>query len=406
MKNWKFSNLKDVCDVFTDGDWIESKDQDSEGIRLIQTGNIGEGIFKNRLDKSRYINQATFKKLNCKNVYPGDCLISRLPDPVGRSCIVPDIKQAAITAVDCTIVRFTKEKVDPGFFVYYSQFRQYLQDIHVLCTGTTRKRISRKNLGKIKIPVPSLEEQKRIVEILDESFAGIERAEAIARQNLTNARELFDSYFNKIFTKNNHQWKIVNLDQVASFRNGLNFTKNSQGESIKIVGVKDFQDFFWLDLDNLESVTIDGGLKKFDILKENDIIVVRSNGNRELIGRCILAGKISEKISHSGFTIRVRIDDNTIFHPFVVYFLKSEQTKRQLINSGGGISISSISQKSLSSIKLRLPSLEEQKRIVSKLDEIKEYSQKLEEIYQRKIEALGELKQSILQKAFSGQLTQ
>ena len=81
--------LSSLCATFIDGDWIESKDQSDNGIRLIQTGNVGFGFFKGREDKSRYITEETFKKLNCTEVVPGDILISRLPDPIGRACIVP-----------------------------------------------------------------------------------------------------------------------------------------------------------------------------------------------------------------------------------------------------------------------------------------------------------------------------
>ena len=79
--------LSSLCATFIDGDWIESKDQSDNGIRLIQTGNVGFGFFKGREDKSRYITEETFKKLNCTEVVPGDILISRLPDPIGRACI-------------------------------------------------------------------------------------------------------------------------------------------------------------------------------------------------------------------------------------------------------------------------------------------------------------------------------
>ena len=82
--------LSSLCATFIDGDWIESKDQSDNGIRLIQTGNVGFGFFKGREDKSRYITEETFKKLNCTEVVPGDILISRLPDPIGRACIVPE----------------------------------------------------------------------------------------------------------------------------------------------------------------------------------------------------------------------------------------------------------------------------------------------------------------------------
>ncbi len=81
--SWEVKPLGELCEVFTDGDWIESKDQSPEGIRLVQTGNIGEGVFKDREDKARFISKATFARLNCTEVFEGDCLVSRLTGPCG-----------------------------------------------------------------------------------------------------------------------------------------------------------------------------------------------------------------------------------------------------------------------------------------------------------------------------------
>ena len=82
--------LEEICTVFTDGDWIESKDQSDDGIRLVQTGNIGEGIYLEKEARAKYISEETFEKLKCTEIFPGDILVSRLPDPVGRACIIPE----------------------------------------------------------------------------------------------------------------------------------------------------------------------------------------------------------------------------------------------------------------------------------------------------------------------------
>src|SRR5579885_3105290 len=177
MKNgWHSKQLGDLCEVFADGDWVESKDQSPDGIRLIQTGNVGEGVFKDRAEKARYISEATFKRLRCTEIFEGDCLISRLSDPVGRSCILPETGERMITAVDCTIVRFNAKQLLPAFFNHYTQSDDYLSTVAKECTGTTRNRISRSNLALTPIPVPPLPEQKRIVSILDETFEGIATA--------------------------------------------------------------------------------------------------------------------------------------------------------------------------------------------------------------------------------------
>jgi type I restriction enzyme S subunit len=256
-----------------------------------------------------------------------------------------------------------------------------------------------------KILVPPILEQKRIVAMLDEAFEGIDRAIANTEKNLANSHELFESYLNAIFTQKDNEWVEKNLEDIATFRNGINFTKSSKGESIKIVGVKDFQNNFWIQEGQLDSVTIDAELKEIDILRKGDILTVRSNGNKELIGRCILAGDISEKTSHSGFTIRIRIESKNIYPQFIVYSLKSRHIRKQLIESGGGISINSLNQQGLSLIKLSFPTFVEQKTIVAKIDELAAETQRLEAIYHQKLVALNELKQSILQKAFTGELT-
>ena len=155
---WQIKPLANICKIFADGDWIESKDQSSKGVRLIQTGNVGEGFFKDRGEKARYISKKTFARLRCTEIFENDCLISRLPDPVGRSCLLPDTGEQMITAVDCTIVRFDSSQFMPEFFVYYTQSNDYLRNVDAETSGTTRKRISRSKLGEIPIPVPPIQE--------------------------------------------------------------------------------------------------------------------------------------------------------------------------------------------------------------------------------------------------------
>lgn len=162
------ASLESLCTVFADGDWIESKDQSDEGIRLIQTGNIGNAEYIDKEERARFISDETFDRLSCTEVFPGDVLISRLPDPIARCCIVPDIGRRAITAVDCTIVRF-KTEILPDYFEEYTLTPDYALQIKDFVTGSTRQRISRKNLGAVTVPVPDLERQKVFVEIAHQS---------------------------------------------------------------------------------------------------------------------------------------------------------------------------------------------------------------------------------------------
>ena len=159
--------LQDVCTVFSDGDWIESKDQSNKGIRLVQTGNIGEGLYLEKEERAKYVSEEIFESLKCTEIYPGDILISRLPEPVGRACIIPPKKERMITAVDCTICRVDESIVSKEYLCYFMRSNAYYTKLLGSVTGTTRKRISRKNLGNIELEIPPKEEQTDVVSQLE-----------------------------------------------------------------------------------------------------------------------------------------------------------------------------------------------------------------------------------------------
>lgn len=280
-----------------------------------------------------------------------------------------------------------------------------VKKINSTCTGTRMPRANMNVVLKFELPLPPLPEQKRIVAILDEVFKDIATAKANAEKNLQNARELFENTHQSVFThKGEGGWIERQLGDLATFRNGINFTKSSSGDSVKILGVKDFQDNFLAPLDNLDTITTDGTLPDSDILKENDILFVRSNGNMQLIGRSLLVGAITERIAHSGFTIRARLNNSGLIAKYLCHFLKSNNARNKMIDSGIGTNIKSLNQATLSALTIPFPSRAEQARIVAKLDALSAEAKKLEAIYQQKLTALEELKKSVLNKAFSGEL--
>lgn len=160
VSTWKWMPMKKVTTLMCDGDWIEKKDQSDSGIRLVQTGNVGNGRFIDKPNSYKYISEDTFKRLNCTEIFPGDILISRLPSPVGRACELPEVDYRMITAVDCTIIRLNDSILKP-LFLYYTQSPTYHYNMAEsnFITGTTRARISRSNLEKMPVPVPPLAEQ-------------------------------------------------------------------------------------------------------------------------------------------------------------------------------------------------------------------------------------------------------
>ena len=191
----KYKSLASLCTVFADGDWIESKDQSNDGIRLIQTGNIGVGKYLDKTDKQRFISTDTFDRLKCLEIFENDVIVSRLPEPAGRACILPFSNKRRITAVDCTIIRFAG--YNPILFVAYSQTKQYQDKVDMAMAGSTRQRISRKELGEIQIPVfPTIEEQNALASIFSEMDSEIEALE----QKLEKTRQIKQGMMQQLLT--------------------------------------------------------------------------------------------------------------------------------------------------------------------------------------------------------------
>ncbi|MFD8206302.1 restriction endonuclease subunit S [Streptomyces sp. NPDC059695] len=162
-----------VSGGFHDGDWVESKDQDPDGeIRLLQLADIGDGFFRDRSD--RRINEAAFGRLNCSPVLAGDVLIARMPDPLGRACIVPQEVGRAVTVVDVAVLRCDDTKADRRYVTYAVNAAPTRSFMASLQDGATRQRIPRKRLGRVQIPLPELPEQGAIADFLDRETARID----------------------------------------------------------------------------------------------------------------------------------------------------------------------------------------------------------------------------------------
>ena len=179
--SWKKTCLVELAEnkksQFDDGDWVESEYIISQGVRLIQTGNIGIGQFKDKGNK-KYISEDSFNKLNCKEVLEGDLLVCRLAEPAGRACIMPNIGEyKVITSVDVSIFRGNPEVVNRVFLSQLFTTNSWFQKVIEKVGGTTHKRISRGALGKIEIEIPLIEEQKAIAQILSDMDAEITQLE-------------------------------------------------------------------------------------------------------------------------------------------------------------------------------------------------------------------------------------
>lgn len=159
-------------------------------------------------------------------------------------------------------------------------------------------------------------------------------------------------------------WRNRTFGEIADFRNGLNFTRGETGDEVKIIGIPDFgQRGEFRDASTLSAIRVAGRLAKENLLQSDDLLFVRSNGNKELVGRCMRILDVREPISFSGFTIRARVNQRHILPGYAAALMRTEIVRGQFRRRGGGTNISNLSQEILSDLLLPIPPLPEQRKI-------------------------------------------
>ena len=167
-ESWKACKVKFLATepdtLFLDGDWIESDVIEESGIRYLTSGNVGAGFYKNQ--GYGHISKKTFQELRCLKVFPGDLMISRLNEPIGRACIIPEGEPYYVVAVDNVILRPNKE-YDRKFIMYAMNTDGYAEHGNMIARGATMPRVSRSQLGQFWLVFPDISEQRLIADFLD-----------------------------------------------------------------------------------------------------------------------------------------------------------------------------------------------------------------------------------------------
>lgn len=277
------------------------------------------------------------------------------------------------------------EKKEESLNYIYNFLLYNIEILEVGFKGQSLKNISKTFLESIKIPLPPKNIQEKITKNIDV----LEKEE----EKINKEIKILQATIRNKFLESNSPTK--NLGDITSFKNGLNYSRSSLGEVIDIIGVKDFQNNFSPNLETIEKVQIEGKLSEDYKLKERDILVVRSNGSANLVGRFLFIDKLpSEKTSYSGFTIRIRPINNDVDAKFLCHYLKTDVVREELVGSSKGSNIKSLNQTLLSSIKVPLPPIAEQQKIVAQIEEIETKIAKLE----KEIAEIPKAKKDILKK--------
>jgi type I restriction enzyme S subunit len=398
-QGWKIKRLDELCDIARGGSPRPIKQfltDDPDGVNWIKIGDATAS------SKYIYNTQQKIKPEGIKRsrlVKEGDFLLSNSMS-FGRPYIMKTtgcIHDGWLVLRDKSSGQFNQD-----FLYHFLSSAAAFKKFDNLAAGSTVRNLNINLVSGVQVLLPPLPEQKRIVAILDEAFSGIDQAVANAEKNLANARELFENYLTRIFTCRDEGWVETTLGELChKVEYGTSSKSKSQG-SVPVLRMGNIQNgaFIWDDLvysDNADDI------KKYK-LKYNDVLFNRTN-SAELVGKSAIYKGEREAI-FAGYLIRIHRKENLIDAEFLNYYLNSSRAKEY----GKTVMSRSINQANINGTKLKkypisTPELDVQKRLVEEIHNLEIKIHHLTSIYHRKLSALTELKQSILQKAFIGELT-
>lgn len=409
MIKWEKKKLSEFCE-FRNGLWTGKKPP-FQKVGVIRNTNFTRDCL---LDDSDIVyldvEQSQFQK---RKLQYGDIILEKSgggpKQPVGRVVIFNKTDGDFSFSNFTSIIRI-KNKYEVDFnFLHRYLFLEYI-------SGATEKMQSHstgiRNLKfdeykEIEIPLPPLPEQQRILSILDEAFAAIAKAKANAEQNLKNAKELFESYLQGVFEKKSDGWEEKKFEELIQ-KNQIGLIKSTKEQG-------DDKPYRYLKMDSITSdnnlihdryVYVDADKSELEkyTLNEGDFLFNTRN-SYELVGKTCVFTPIDDKPTLFNNNIMRVVFKKDISSRFINYAFSSELVKERLQKlKSGTTSVVGIYYKGLRNLKIPVIKYEEQQTIVRQLDTLRAETQKLEAVYQKKIADLEELKKSILQKAFNGEL--
>lgn len=405
-EGWEIKKLLDVVDFQRGLTYSKNDEVDFSENMVLRSNNID--LKTNKLDftEIRYINPEIVIPEN-KKVTKGSliiCTANGSKSHLGKVALIDDDYNYAFGGFMGLIK--PKGNLNSDFLFHLLTSEPYKKFIGALSDGANINNLKFGDLGEFEIPLPPLLEQQRIVSILDEAFAAIDKAKSNAEKNLKNAKELFESYLNDLFIKLFQTREKRNIADVAKVIGGYSFkssvfSKEGKYQVIRMGNVRPGiirENESPVFIDELDAKTLSKAL-----LQPNDVIITQTGTNKKRdYGFTVIIEKNNYLLNQRIASIRF---SDKYLPRFFLYFSWTNLFKDQYFeNESGTVGQGNVGINAITDAKIPFISVVEQNKIIEKIDKLRIETQRLEAIYQQKHIDLEELKKSVLQKAFGGEL--
>lgn len=368
--NWTYRKLGEVAESEL-GKTLDSKKN---------TGNLNPYLCAVNVQWDRFeldaLKEMKFEECEKErySIREGDLVVCEGGD-IGR-CAIWNKKETVLYQNALHRVRFNGEML-PRFCMFFLMNLKKSGELDAKYgKGVTIKHLVKSSLLSIPVPVPPLPIQQRIVAELDCISTILEKK----RQQLKELDNLAQAIFYDMFgdpVENEKGWEVNSLNRIALLKNGLNFGRVDEGIKVKILGVSDFQENKKISSKEIGYTIVSKEVEDNFYLKDNDLVFVRSNGSKSLIGRCVLINTFGEKVSFSGFCIRCRIISDKVIPQFLLSLMQEPKVKVQLTCGGRGCNIQNINQENLGKQPVILPPLSLQQSFAAKIEAIEKQKERI-----------------------------
>ncbi|MDM9636710.1 restriction endonuclease subunit S [Acinetobacter nosocomialis] len=360
--------------------WISIKDASNSSKYIYKTEKKikPEGLHKTRL------------------VHPDDFLLTNSMS-FGRPYIM---KTTGCIHDGWLVLSADKSRVDTDYFYHLLGSDFMYRKFAGLAAGAVVKNLNTELVKSISVPLPPLTEQRRIASILDNA----DELRQKRQQAIEKLDQLLHSTFIDMFgdpVSNPKEWKIDSLNNYGSYKNGLNFGKGETGNQVLYIGVGDFKQLSKIDdISKLSTIQLNQLPSDDYFIKDGDLLFVRSNGNKELVGRCVVVYPKGKQITYSGFCIRYRVEKLELTGPYLVHLFRTKSFKQTIFDAGQGANIQNINQQLLSQLKIPVPPKDLQEKWAEILLSLEDQKQRL----YKQLDIQNQLFSSLQNQAFSGTL--